>query len=118
MFNEWLNPAAWADECLDPKPWIEPLQAQQAVEVGDANEEVEDRQGSLSSRRPKTPRCDGGLSPGPSPNARSRKMRKGAREKDEEEGQALHLQLACMASAFKADPAACGGLALMNPAPV
>ncbi|KAL3136100.1 Protein-tyrosine-phosphatase mkp1 [Trebouxia sp. C0010 RCD-2024] len=61
--------------------------AQQAVEVGDASEEVEDRQGSLSSRRPKTPRCDGVLSPGPSPNARSRKIRKGAREKDEEEGQ-------------------------------
>ncbi|KAL3131544.1 Protein-tyrosine-phosphatase mkp1 [Trebouxia sp. C0009 RCD-2024] len=60
--------------------------AQQAVEADDANEEVEDRQGSLSSRRPKTPRCDGGLSPGPSPNARSRKIRKGAREKDEEEG--------------------------------
>ena len=62
------------------------MQAQQAVDVADTSEEVEDRQGSLSSRRPKTPRCDGGLSPGPSPNARSRKIRKGARDRDEEEG--------------------------------
>lgn len=62
------------------------MQAQRAVEVGDTSNEVEDRQGSLSSRRPKTPRCDGGLSPGPSPNARSRKIRKGVRDKDEEEG--------------------------------
>lgn len=69
------------------------MQAQQAVEVGDASEEVEDRQGSLSSRRPKTPRCDGVLSPGPSPNARSRKIRKGAREKDEEEGQVLSFSM-------------------------
>lgn len=66
-------------------------QAQQAEEVGGASEEVEDWQGSLSSRRPKTPRCDGGCSPGPSPNARSRKIRKGARDKDGEEGQVLIL---------------------------
>ena len=65
------------------------MQAQQGVDVGDTSEQVEDWQGSLSSRRPKTPRCDGGLSPGPSPNARSRKIRKGARDKDEEEGQVL-----------------------------
>ena len=67
------------------------MQVQQAVEVGDTMKEVEDWQGSLSSRRPKTPRCDGGLSPGPSPNARSRKIRKGARDKDAEEGEVLIL---------------------------
>ena len=53
--------------------------------------EVDDRQGSLSSRRPKTPRCEGGHSPGPSPNARSRKIRKGQRDKDDEEGGSLTL---------------------------
>lgn len=63
------------------------MQAQQAVDTDEATEEVDDRQGSLSSRRPKTPRCDGGPSPGPSPNARSRKIRKGPRDKDEEEGE-------------------------------
>lgn len=79
------------------------MQVQQAAEGADTSEEVEDRQGSLSSRRPKTPRCNGGLSPGPSPNARSRKIRKGARDKDEEEGQALmsfhtHNQYAVLGS--------------------
>lgn len=44
---------------------------------------LSERQGSLSSRRPKTPRSELGISieglrtdPAPSPNARSRKMRK------------------------------------------
>lgn len=61
-------------------------EAQQAADDFDGTEMVDGRQGSLSSRRPKTPRCDGGQSPGPSPNARSRKMRKSAREKDLEDG--------------------------------
>ena len=62
-------------------------EAQQAADAFDGTETVDGRQGSLSSRRPKTPRCDGGQSPGPSPNARSRKMRKSAREKDLEDGE-------------------------------
>ena len=62
-------------------------EAQQVADDFDGTEMADDRQGSLSSRRPKTPRCDGGQSPGPSPNARSRKMRKSARDKDLEDGE-------------------------------
>ena len=64
------------------------------MEEDEAVEEVEERQGSLSSRRPKTPRCEGGHSPGPSPNARSRKIRKGPRDKDEDdEGDILFTKM-------------------------
>ena len=62
-------------------------EAQQAADNFDGTETIDSRQGSLSSRRPKTPRCDGGQSPGPSPNARSRKMRKSARDRDLEDGE-------------------------------
>ncbi|DBA98729.1 TPA: hypothetical protein ACH3X1_014502 [Trebouxia sp. C0004] len=56
-------------------------EAQQAADDFAGSETVDGRQGNLSSRRPKTPRREGGQSPGPSPNARSRKMRKSARDK-------------------------------------
>ena len=60
--------------------------AQQAADDLDSTETVDGRQGSLSSRRPKTPRCEGGQSPVPSPNARSRKMRKSARDNHTDHG--------------------------------
>lgn len=67
-------------------------EAQQAADDLDDSETIDGRQGSLSSRRPKTPRCEGGQSPAPSPNARSRKMRKSARDKDLEDGEpTLHV---------------------------
>ena len=67
-------------------------EAQQAADDLDDSETIDSRQGSLSSRRPKTPRCEGGQSPAPSPNARSRKMRKSTRDKDLEDGEsALHV---------------------------
>lgn len=78
-------------------------EAQQAADDLDAVEVVDGRQGSLSSRRPKTPRCEGGDSPAPSPNARSRKMRKSARDKHMEEGIGYRLSLApcmCCSSTF------------------
>lgn len=60
--------------------------AQQAADDLDSTETVDGRQGSLSSRRPKTPRCEGGPSPVPSPNARSRKMRKSVRDDNPDHG--------------------------------
>ena len=67
-------------------------EAQQAAQELDPTDVVDSRQGSLSSRRPKTPRCEGGQSPAPSPNARSRKMRKGSQDEAlEEEGKAVSL---------------------------
>ena len=65
-------------------------EAQEAAEESDPTDLIGSRQGSLSSRRPKTPRCEGGQSPAPSPNARSRKMRKGSQDEAlEEEGRAV-----------------------------
>ena len=55
-------------------------EAQQAAAELDPSDLVDSQQGSLSSRKTKTPRWEGGQSPGPSPNARSRKMRKSARD--------------------------------------
>ena len=72
-------------------------EAQQAADDLDDSETIDSRQGSLSSRRPKTPRCEGGQSPAPSPNARSRKMRKSARDKDFEDGEpALYVLSAAL----------------------
>lgn len=72
-------------------------EAQQAADDLDDSETIDGRQGSLSSRRPKTPRCEGGQSPAPSPNARSRKMRKSARDKDFEDGElALYVLSAAL----------------------
>lgn len=64
----------------------EPNLATRTGGVGSGEVSLTDRQGSLSSRRPKTPRSElrtsleGFGDPAPSPNARSRKMRKGARD--------------------------------------